>query len=261
MTVAKSTFPRAGRGQRWAASMLLLWVVATLSQAACTRKVSAPAPPPPQGPSLVPDSVQVIFTDNCAFSGCHAGTGPAAGMDLGRDSSYAALVGVPSRSCAPLLRVRPSRPDSSCLMLRLTSTVAPQMPLGGSLTPAQIAVVRGWIEQGAGPAVAAAEMFASAWKQVWPLDARSLSAVGAERRNSKREVGTEARKPGHPEGHAVPGTGLQREEGSGGECSQDFASGRVPTGTGLANPEFHRLPLPEHRRIAREADILRVRRM
>ncbi len=162
MTVANWVLPRSGKGHRWAAAMLVLWVVATLSQAACTTKVPTPTAPPPQGPSLVPDSVQVIFTDNCAFSGCHAGASPAGGLDLGPDSSFAALVGVPSQSCSPLVRVRPSRPDSSCLMLRLTGAVAPQMPLGGSPTPAQTAVVRGWIEQGAGPAVAAVQMFVSA---------------------------------------------------------------------------------------------------
>ncbi len=148
-----------------------MWTIGpTLLQVACTRKVTAPVPFSPPVSFVVPDSVQSIFDDNCV--GCHAGASPAGGLDLSPDSSFAALVDVPSLSCSPLVRVRPSEPDNSCLMLRLTGATTPQMPLGGQLTTAQIDVVRGWIEQGAGPAIVTFQTLASTRRQVHWLEGR-----------------------------------------------------------------------------------------
>ncbi len=134
------------------ATLLGIAVAVMLLQSACTQKVPPPNAPGPSPPPVTPDSVQVIFDDNCAFSGCHGGSDPAAGLDLSAALSYQMLVDVPSQACASLLRVKPFKPDSSCLIKRLTGEVAPQMPPGSSLTAAQVAVIRGWIQQGAGPA-------------------------------------------------------------------------------------------------------------
>jgi hypothetical protein len=95
--------------------------------------------------------VQAVFDRSCAASECHSGRFPAAGLDLSRDSSYARLVDVPSFACDPLVRVRPYRPDSSCLVQRLSGEVGPQMPAGGTITAAELATIRHWIEVGAPP--------------------------------------------------------------------------------------------------------------
>lgn len=134
---------------RLGTATLIGWsMLGLLVHLGCTEKVPAPSAPRPQ-PAVVPDSVQVIFTANCALSGCHAGGAPAGGLDLTGERAYGALVGVASNSCAPLLRVKPYQPDSSCLVKRVEGQVTPQMPLGGSLTSGERAVIRGWIQQGA----------------------------------------------------------------------------------------------------------------
>ena len=137
-----------------ALAMLTLVTVPLLAALGCTTRIKAPTspqgPPPPTGPTVTPDSVQAIFTANCAVSGCHTGATPAAQMDLGADSSYAGIVGVPSARCAPLNRVTPNDPDNSCLVLRVQGNVTPRMPLGRpALTAANIATIRNWISQGA----------------------------------------------------------------------------------------------------------------
>jgi hypothetical protein len=115
----------------------------------------------PDGSGTAADSVtlsghiQPIFTQNCALSGCHAGTSPAQGMNLGSGLAYANTVNVPA-SEAPLRRVRPFLPDSSYLVHKLQDTQATvggsgsRMPLGGSpLSAVQIARIRAWILLGA----------------------------------------------------------------------------------------------------------------
>ncbi len=142
------------------AALLGIAVAVMLLQSACTQKVPPPNAPGPSPPPVTPDSVQVIFDDNCAFSGCHGGSDPAAGLDLSAARSYAMLVGVPSQTCGSLLRVKPFKPDSSCLIKRLTGEVAPQMPIGGSLSAAQVNVIRNWIAEGARSGAPAAALAA-----------------------------------------------------------------------------------------------------
>ena len=75
---------------------------------------------------------------------------PPNGLSLTPDSSYAMLVDRPSVDCAPLVRVRPGNPDSSCLMLHLDGRAQPQMPLGGPpLAPADTLKIWRWIKGGA----------------------------------------------------------------------------------------------------------------
>ena len=143
---------RRSPGPLGAATLLAWSMLGLLAHLGCTEKVPAPSAPRPQL-AVVPDSVQVIFTANCALSGCHAGSDPAGGLNLTRERAYEALVGVASNSCAPLSRVKPFQPDSSCLVKRVEGQVTPQMPPGGSLTSGEQAVIRGWIQQGAGSPV------------------------------------------------------------------------------------------------------------
>lgn len=99
--------------------------------------------------------VQPIFSNNCALSGCHAGSSPAQGMNLSSGQAYANIVNVPSNESG-LLRVKPSQPDSSYLVHKVQGTQGSvggsggQMPLGGApLSQAQINTIRQWIADGA----------------------------------------------------------------------------------------------------------------
>jgi len=101
------------------------------------------------------DDVQPIFTANCAFSGCHAGSSPAQGMNLSDGQAYANIVNVQSNESG-LLRVDPGDPDQSYLVHKIQGTQGTvggsggQMPLGGTpLTQAQINLIREWITNGA----------------------------------------------------------------------------------------------------------------
>lgn len=111
--------------------------------------------PPADTVSLSGD-VQPIFTANCAFSGCHAGSSPALGQNLSAGQAYGAIVNVPSQEVPALLRVHPDFPDSSYLVHKIQGTQGSvggsggRMPLGGAaLTSEDIAIIRAWIAAGA----------------------------------------------------------------------------------------------------------------
>lgn len=100
--------------------------------------------------------VQPIFTANCAFAGCHAGTSPQEGMNLSGGLAYQNIVNVPSNERAGMMRVTPSQPDSSYLVHKVQGTQGTvggsggQMPLGGTpLSTQQVSLIRAWITQGA----------------------------------------------------------------------------------------------------------------
>jgi len=122
---------------------------AVLLSGGCTTKFKPPPSAPGlTGPLVTPDSVQLVFDNNCIS--CHSGSSPAAGQDLSADSSYSMIVNHVSFRCAPLMRVLPFDPDNSCLMRRITGRTLPQMPLGGpALTPADTSTIYNWIKQGA----------------------------------------------------------------------------------------------------------------
>ena len=111
--------------------------------------------PPPDAVTLSGD-VQPIFTANCAFSGCHAGSSPALGQNLSAGQAYASIVNVTSQEVPALKRVLPSSPDSSYLVHKIEGTQGSvggsggRMPLGGApLTGEEIATIRAWIAAGA----------------------------------------------------------------------------------------------------------------
>ena len=100
-------------------------------------------------------SVQPIFTDRCALSGCHAGAAPVQDMNLEEGRAFNDIVNVVS-NVAALRRVRPGLPDSSYLVHKIQGTQASvggdgeQMPLDNCcLSQAQIDVIRAWITRGA----------------------------------------------------------------------------------------------------------------
>jgi hypothetical protein len=98
--------------------------------------------------------VQPIFTASCATQGCHTGARPAESLSLAAGSSYAALVNVPAASgCTSMVRVSPGATAKSYLVNKLTGVgicTGTQMPkTGSSLPAAQIAIISGWICEGA----------------------------------------------------------------------------------------------------------------
>ncbi|MBI2615359.1 MAG: hypothetical protein HYW52_06765 [Gemmatimonadetes bacterium] len=100
--------------------------------------------------------VQPIFTANCAFAGCHAGTSPQQGMNLSAGLAHQNIVNVPANERAGMMRVKPFEPDSSYLVHKIQGTQGTvggsggQMPLGGTpLSAQQISLIRAWITQGA----------------------------------------------------------------------------------------------------------------
>lgn len=111
------------------------------------------APDPGLTISLSGD-VQPIFSNNCALTFCH-GDFPQFGLDLRPSSAWGSLVDVPSAE-APLDRVEPGDSALSYLVHKLEGTQASvggsgdPMPFGGPpLPPAEIQLIRSWIDQGA----------------------------------------------------------------------------------------------------------------
>ncbi len=82
--------------------------------------------------------IQPIFNAKCAFSGCHAGTDPKAGLDL---SSYNNVIAGNV--------VTPSNPTTSLMHQRVTATGNKRMPPANPLSSENIALIEEWINQGA----------------------------------------------------------------------------------------------------------------
>ena len=103
------------------------------------------------------NDIQPIFNANCVF--CHVTGGENGGLNLSRAFSYKNLVGTPSTE-SKLVRIAPGKPDDSYLLHKIEGT---QLKAGGSgssmpivdppklLDPSQRALIRAWVEQGAGP--------------------------------------------------------------------------------------------------------------
>ena len=103
--------------------------------------------------------VQPIFTVNCLFSGCHAGSSPEEGMSLVAGQTFSNVVNVAARQ-ASMNRVTPNQPDDSYLVHKVQGThlnvdvggSGSQMPLGLSpLSQSDIDLIRAWIQAGAQP--------------------------------------------------------------------------------------------------------------
>lgn len=99
------------------------------------------------------ESIQAnVFNPFCVV--CHSGAAAPQGLRLDTNSSFANLVGVPSREVGSLFRVSPGNPDQSYLVQKLEGNAAEgqQMPLGGPpLAQSTINFVRQWIAEGALP--------------------------------------------------------------------------------------------------------------
>lgn len=100
--------------------------------------------------------VQPIFTGNCVFSGCHAGSSPEQGMSLSAGQTFGSVVNVAAMELPSMNRVTPSEPDNSYLVHKVQGThlsvggSGSQMPLNRSpLSQSDINLIRAWIQAGA----------------------------------------------------------------------------------------------------------------
>jgi hypothetical protein len=95
-----------------------------------------------------------VFTPKCALSGCHVGTTPPFGLDLGDvASSSASLIGVPSGERPALMRIAPGDAANSYLYWKVTGNPnigGDPMPLsGGPLSDGDLSLIASWIDGGA----------------------------------------------------------------------------------------------------------------
>jgi hypothetical protein len=102
--------------------------------------------------------IQPIWDMRCV-TGCHIESGIAQtdGPILTATASFADLVNAPSPTVADIDEVEPGDLDKSYLWHKLNGTqsnvggLGLQMPQGGMLPPAELELVKLWIEQGANP--------------------------------------------------------------------------------------------------------------
>ena len=139
------------RRSRSIAAALVAFAVALA--AGCTEKLVSPPPPPPEFGT--PDSVQEVFTQNCAFDGCHGGATPHQGLDLtDARTSYRLLVDVAANELqGQFKRIAPGDSANSYLVMKLRddARIAGQpMPLGGyPMDPALVMKIAAWAQAGA----------------------------------------------------------------------------------------------------------------
>ncbi len=95
----------------------------------------------------------MIFTQSCAFSGCHGGGSPAQGMSLVAGQAHSNIVGVASNEQPGLNRIEPGSPETSYLYLKVigdSSISGSRMPAGApALGAEEIELLRQWIARGA----------------------------------------------------------------------------------------------------------------
>src|SRR5438105_2127882 len=108
---------RGGLARRLAGPALAAFAF-VLAWTGCTHKLGPTAPRP--APMLVtPDSIQTIFTESCAFVGCHAGSTPQQGQNLSAGVSYANIVGVRSNEKPQYFRIAPGDTSTSYLVMKI----------------------------------------------------------------------------------------------------------------------------------------------
>ncbi len=116
----------------------------------CGKSNSTKPPSVKDDPSFAGD-IQPIFTSSCAIPSCHAAPGQV-GLILSAGQSYGLLVNVNSSEVSAQMRVRPSLPDSSYLVVKIEGrqTVGVRMPATGTpLSSTNIQLIRNWISKGA----------------------------------------------------------------------------------------------------------------
>ena len=136
-------------------------LVSGVCLAGCDEGLSTLAGPTPDLQPTFSSIQQNIFESSDAAgrslcTGCHTDQGrtPSAGLNLRRETAYAALVGVRSGQRTDLMRVAPGDPNNSYLVQKLeghSQITGQRMPRTGGpyLTDGQMMIIRRWIERGA----------------------------------------------------------------------------------------------------------------
>jgi len=93
------------------------------------------------------DNVQEIFDNNCVR--CHQGVTPPAGLSLVSGQAYNNLVKVPSTEYPAWQRVQPNNRAVSWLYEKINNPTPRAGSKMANLTPAEIALIGTWIDQGA----------------------------------------------------------------------------------------------------------------
>lgn len=90
-----------------------------------------------------------LFRSKCGSSTCHAGSEPAAELDLVSPGVFERLENVPASQCEDRVRVDPNEPNASFLVEKLRGTqpvgCGERMPFVSFLTGAEIACVQRWV--------------------------------------------------------------------------------------------------------------------
>jgi hypothetical protein len=128
-------------------------VLCALAAASCTQKLVEP-PPPVTTVTAVPDSIQEVFTQNCALSTCHTGPNPQQGQDLtDAVTSYANIVGIASHEKPAFQRIAPGDSANSYIVMKLRNDPrkgGQPMPLGAFPLDAALTLrIAAWAQQGA----------------------------------------------------------------------------------------------------------------
>ncbi|MBL4688649.1 MAG: hypothetical protein JKY37_28940 [Nannocystaceae bacterium] len=128
-------------------------VDAVIDYVNCDYAAEFGTPPDDSGATLSGD-VQPIFDAACAFSGCHGGGNPAAGLDLSPGNTRDSLLEQPSTQLPMIDLVELGNPTNSYLVKKIRGaddTVNAPMPPEGyePLTEGQIGTIKLWISYGA----------------------------------------------------------------------------------------------------------------
>ena len=97
----------------------------------------------------IPDEILRVFENKCAYSGCHAGSAPAADLDLTDESAFNALVNQPSLQFPQIPLVVPGAPLKSYLMMKMVGTSGikgDRMPIKEPLQKAELRATAAWIK-------------------------------------------------------------------------------------------------------------------
>lgn len=134
---------------------LSLLLTAALLWAGCGGDDSTVGPDGSDGEGALTEAtlaqVSEVFAVSCAFSGCHSGGDPAAGLSLEGDFA-ARIVGVASEQRSDLKLVDPGNPNKSYLLIKVRGDdeiISQRMPPGNPLSAEQVEIIRAWIASGA----------------------------------------------------------------------------------------------------------------
>lgn len=110
----------------------------------------------PEGGTIAPGwcGVEPVLTRSCASGGCHDAAAATGGLDLETDP-LGAIVGVESTTYAGAVYVAPGDAAASLLYQKVAGTqgegLGGRMPIGAPLGAAELAAIKAWIDEGAGP--------------------------------------------------------------------------------------------------------------